>query len=102
MIHIAICDDETHMSDTIKVMVFDFFRRKNTDIAILQFSCGEELLKYNETIDILFLDIQMKGIDGMEVAKRLRERRFKGALIFITILKKWYLSLLQYRRMIIC
>lgn len=88
MIHIAICDDEKYMSDRIWTMASDFFRRKNMETTILQFSCGEELLKYDKQIDILFLDIQMKDIDGMETARKLRERKFRGFLIFITVLKE--------------
>ena len=88
MLRIAICDDEKYMSDKIKMMVSDYFREKNMDIVISQFSSGEELLKDNKTIDILFLDIQMKGMDGMETARKLRNRKFKGVLIFITVLKE--------------
>ncbi len=88
MMHIAICDDEKYMSDKVSAMVSDFFRNKNMDIAVTQFSNGEELLSYDRTIDILFLDIQMNGIDGMETARKLRDRKFKGFLIFITVLKE--------------
>ena len=88
MIRVAICDDEKYMSDTIKTMVSDFFRRKNLKAVITQFSSGEELLKHDKIIDILFLDIQMKNMDGMETAKKLRRREFKGFLIFITVLKE--------------
>ncbi len=88
MIHIVIYDDEIYMSDHIRALVFDFFHRKNMEITIQQFSSGEELLKYVRKIDLLFLDIQMKGMDGMETAKKLRERKFKGFLIFITVLKE--------------
>lgn len=88
MIRIAICDDEKTMSDNIKSMVTHFFRSKNTDTVIVQFSCGEDLLNHDTPIDILFLDIQMKTLNGMETAKKLRARGFKGFLIFITILKE--------------
>ncbi len=88
MLHIAVCDDEKYMSDKIKMMVSDFFCRKNMDVVIFQFLSGEELLKDNRTIDILFLDIQMKDLDGMETARKLRNRKFKGILIFITVLKE--------------
>ena len=88
MLRIAICDDEKYMSDKIKMMVSDYFCEKNMDIVISQFSSGEELLKDNRTIDILFLDIQMKDMDGMETARKLRNRKFKGVLIFITVLKE--------------
>ena len=88
MIYIAICDDDKTMSNQIRIMASDFFGRKNMDITILQFSGGEELLKYDRRIDILFLDIQMKDIDGMETARKLRADRFKGFLIFITVLRE--------------
>lgn len=88
MIHVAICDDEKVMSDSIRKMTTDFFGRKNMEITIRQFLGSGELLKYENPIDILFLDIQMKGMDGMETARKLREQKFKGFLIFITVLKE--------------
>ena len=88
MIHIAVCDDEKYMSDTIRTMAHDFFRRKNMETVIWQFSNGKELLESDKTIDILFLDIQMKEMNGMETARILRSRKFKGFLIFITVLKE--------------
>ncbi len=88
MIHIAICDDEKHMSDHIRAMASDFFRKKNREIYFRTFSSGEELLSYDGQIDILFLDIQMNGMDGMETARKLRASKFRGFLIFITVLKE--------------
>ena len=88
MIRIAICDDEKHMSDHIRSFVSDFFRKKNREISLRMFSSGEELLSYNGQIDILFLDIQMKEMDGMETARKLRADKFRGFLVFITVLKE--------------
>ena len=88
MIRIAICDDEKHMSDHIRSMVLNFFRKKNREISLRMFSGGEELLSYNGQIDILFLDIQMKDMDGMETARKLRADKFRGFLVFITVLKE--------------
>ncbi len=88
MIRIAICDDEKHMSDHIRAMASGFFRKKNREIHFRIFLSGEELLNYDGRIDILFLDIQMKGMDGMETARKLRADQFRGFLIFITVLKE--------------
>ena len=88
MIHIAICDDEKHMSDHIRAMASDFFRKKNREIQLRTFLSGEELLNYDGQIDILFLDIQMNGMDGLETARKLRAGKFRGFLIFITVLKE--------------
>lgn len=88
MINIAVCDDEKCLLEKIEKMAEDFFRKKNTDISVVQYSSGEELLKSNERIDILFLDIGMQGIDGIETARRLRVHDYKGFLVFITVLKE--------------
>ncbi len=88
LVHIAICDDEKHMSDYIRSFVSDFFRKKNREFSLRMFSSGEELLNYNGQIDILFLDIQMKEMDGMETARKLRADKFRGFLVFITVLKE--------------
>ncbi|MDE7478419.1 MAG: LytTR family DNA-binding domain-containing protein [Lachnospiraceae bacterium] len=94
MIRIAVCDDEQYMSDKISMMVSDFFRHKSREhyyeieTEVTQFSSGEALLKSDKTFDIVFLDIQMNHMDGMETARCLRSSGFKGYLIFITILKE--------------
>ena len=88
MINIAVCDDEKCMSEKIEKLVEDFFRKKNTDISVVEYSSGEKLLKSNERIDILFLDIGMRGMDGIETARRLRAHGYNGFLIFITVLKE--------------
>lgn len=92
MIHIAVCDDEKCMAEKIKKQAEVFFGKKNTDISIVEYSSGEELLKCNQIsnqiIDILFLDIGMQGMDGIETAGRLRTQGFNGFLVFITVLKE--------------
>lgn len=91
MIYIAVCDDEKYMSEQIKRMAEDFFKKKNTDISVAQYSSGEELLENSERIDLLFLDIGMEGMEGMdgiETARMLRAQDYKGFLVFITVLKE--------------
>ncbi len=69
-------------------MASDFFRKKNSEIRLRTFLSGEDLLNYDGQIDILFLDIQMDGMDGLETARKLRAGKFRGFLIFITVLKE--------------
>jgi len=88
MLSIAVCDDEKCMSEKIEKLAKDFFRKKNTDITVVQYSSGKELLDSGKGMDILFLDIGMQGMDGIETARRLRAHGYKGFLVFITVLKE--------------
>lgn len=88
MVCVAVCDDEKYMADTIRQMAEDFFHGKNMEISVCQFSCGEELLACRQRIDILFLDIRMGTMDGLETAGELRRRGFDGYLIFTTVLQE--------------
>lgn len=88
MIHIAVCDDEKTMRMQIRTMAVDFFHRRKMEFIIEEFPDGRQLLERAWEMDILFLDIQMERMDGMETARILRSRGFKGFLIFITVLKE--------------
>lgn len=97
MIHIAICDDEKSMAEKMEKMTADFFRKKNAGISIVQYASGEELLKSSEKTDLLFLDIGMQGLDGIETARRLRQQGYQGFLIFITVLKEMVFQSFEVR-----
>lgn len=101
MLHIAICDDESYMQDKLKNLVHDFFAENKIVISVITFTCGENLLEYGKKIDVLFLDIQMKSLNGIDTAKILRQSGFEGFLIFVTILKEKVFQALKYRRLII-
>lgn len=73
MINIAICDDEKYISDKVKKLALDFFHRKNVEIKISQFGSGEELLRYNKSIDILFLDNHMPALQKPEIPFPLKQ-----------------------------
>ncbi len=88
MINIAICDDEAFMLSELEKMIHEFFDGKNVEINILQFPNGSVLLECDKHLDIIFLDIQMNGLNGIETAKILRSRHYKGFLIFVTVMEE--------------
>ena len=88
MIKIAVCDDEKYMAEDIRKAVYNFFNSKNREVIIKVFHKGSSLLESCDKFDIYFLDIQMEGLNGIETAKKLRERKCRGYIIFITILKE--------------
>ncbi|MEN8076680.1 response regulator [Clostridioides difficile] len=69
MIKIGICDDDKNIVSKIKTYINEYSKEK---FIINTYNSGEELLSLNEKFDVIFLDIDMIGIDGIETAKRLR------------------------------
>ena len=84
MVKIAVVDDETNQIEQIVEIVTDFFNQQKLSIEIDKFPDGESLLSKNYSYDIIFLDIQMDGIDGIETAYLLRKKDKKTALIYIS------------------
>ena len=82
---IAICDDEKNIRELIGNKV----AKQYPDAKIVFFSSGEELLLSEEKIDILFLDIQMNGKNGMETARQLRKKDKKIIIIFVTAIEDY-------------
>lgn len=80
---IAICDDEKFFRETIINYLLTFQIEAN-DISVFEFENGENLIsayKKGKKFDIVFLDIEMDGITGIEVGKQIRE--FEKNVIFI-------------------
>lgn len=84
MIRIAIVDDEINQIQKIQKIVLDFFEEQKIRIYVHAFTSGEELLSADVSYDLIFLDIQMDGIDGIETAKQIRDKDRKTTLIYIS------------------
>ena len=86
MINIGICDDEASMRRLLRAPLEQKLQLLGADYRIFEYDCGETLLTRPETewLDILFLDIEMKQLSGMETARNLRKRDSHTLLIFVT------------------
>lgn len=82
---IGICDDEKEIRDLLAVKIKDMYPEAN----LCFYEDGRELLSEEEKPDILFLDIQMPGTNGIETARRLRSRNENIVLIFVTALEDY-------------
>ena len=82
---IAICDDEKNIRELIGNKV----AKQYPEADIVFFQSGEELLLSDKHIDILFLDIQMSGRNGMETARELRKKDKSVILIFVTAVEEY-------------
>ena len=79
---IAVCDDEKEIRDLFAQKI----RKLYPGAGLLLYESGEELLLSAEEPDILLLDIQMPGKNGMETAKELRRKNKQVIIIFVTAL----------------
>ncbi len=86
MLKLAICDDEKIFRSDLRKIISTELDLSGIDYQIFEFTCGEELLASLSSLDyqILFLDIEMKLMDGISTAKELRARKNHGEIIFVT------------------
>ena len=77
---IGVCDDEKN----IRELISNKIKKEYPNSEIVFFKSGEELLLESKDIDILLLDIQMPGRNGIEIARELRKKNNKTILIFVT------------------
>ncbi len=83
MWNIAICDDENIIQQQI-IQILN--RCAEEEKQIYCFSSGEELLEAADRIsyDLIYLDMQLPGINGVETAQFLRQRGCDAAIIILT------------------
>ena len=67
---IGICDDNISVCSEIEEGIYRYFKDKEDKVDVNVWSSGEALipdLKRGEVLDILFLDIELSGIDGIDI-----------------------------------
>ncbi len=85
MINIGVCDDESVHRNKIKEILLDILKTFNLEYKIYEYDSGESLLNnYPSNLDILIIDIQMKSINGMDTARKIRENDDDVEIIFMT------------------
>lgn len=96
---IAVCDDDSAQLKIIESYLKKFMEECKKEISIITSSSGEETLKkiVGKNIDIFLLDVEMKGMDGLELGKKLREINPKAIIIFITGFKDYALNAFSIR-----
>ncbi len=85
MIKIVICDDSREDAGYLYSCVSQWSRESGSEVSLSVCSSAEEyLLKSDGEGDILLLDVEMKQMDGIELARNLRKRNIGSEIIFIT------------------
>lgn len=87
MTNIAVCDDEAVEIEYLTSLTQEWAKATKTAVSTSGFASAEAFLfKYEEdkNFDILLLDIQMKAMDGIELAEKIRESSNSMQIVFIT------------------
>ena len=87
---IAILDDSYEDAKQLEDYLYQFQKEKNVSFQIEIFHSSFDFLEeYGESFDLLFLDIEMPGSNGLEVAREIREKDQTVGIIFVTNMSQY-------------
>lgn len=92
MIRIGICDDVEEQLKIQKSLAENIMVRLGINADVSCFRSGEDLLceiEQKSGMDMILLDIEMGGINGVETARIIREKDFRTILVFISFHDKY-------------
>lgn len=89
MISVAICDDEKTICSQLENILLEFSSNAFLKIDVSMFYSGETLLDYlkqGNSFDLIFLDIELGQINGVEVGRQIRKalKDFKSEIVYIS------------------
>lgn len=88
--NIAIAEDDPRFAAQLQEYLDQFAKEHRLQFAVKHFSDGTALINaYDHTFDLLLLDVDMPGIDGISTARHIRERDPDVLLMFITNLAQF-------------
>ena len=72
-LRVAICDDESLLWEQLKGLIIKVFDEEDMGYEIKEYASGKELLDQVDETDLVFLDIDMPEMDGIETGERIRD-----------------------------
>ena len=93
MLSIAVVDDEKSFSIQLSQMLRSWSEKHGEELAVTCFEDGIDIAdNFKSSWDIIFLDIQMKLLDGLETARRIRMFDSEVVLIFVTTMAQYAIN----------
>lgn len=103
MIRIGICDDDDELALQLKAMISEINNTSNENISVSTFCSGktmyEELEDHKTVFDIIFMDIMMPDMDGIDVGNKIREELDDSItqIVYISSQTNYAMQLFQSR-----
>lgn len=93
MLNIAIVDDEKSIAEALKLLLASYAKERGIEINADWFSDPVQFLtQYTNRYDLVLLDIDMPGMNGMDAARKLREVDDTVSLIFVTNMRQYAIN----------
>ena len=90
MINIAVVDDDKTYVECVKEYLKRYEKETGKAISVSTFSDGDAIVRrYDFQFDIIFMDVEMKSMDGMSVAEEIRKKDSQVIIIFITNMSQY-------------
>lgn len=88
--HIAIVEDDVNVQQQLSAYIEKYYTEDGGSYRLSVFSDGDEILEnYRADYDLILLDIQMKRLDGLETAEKIRALDRDVYLVFVTNLANY-------------
>ena len=85
MINIAIVEDNENDFNDLNNCLNQYQKENNLEFSIVRFNNAESFLaKYDYSFNIIFMDILLDTINGLEACKKLREKDHNVIIVFVT------------------
>lgn len=98
MVQIAVVDDEMDILKHLSQIIKDTLTKEQVQFELVTFLKAEDLLSSHResSFQIIFVDLEMPGIDGLHLAAELRKEDQQALLIFVTSHEEFVFQCFQY------
>ena len=87
VLRMAVCDDESAQMELMNRYLLEWAQDRKVKCAVKCYESAESFLfdwEEDKALDLLVLDIEMKEMNGMELARRIRSQEEKIPILFVT------------------
>ena len=100
MIRIVIVDDDKDFAEKAEKIILKFFEEIKEKVSVKRYSEGSTLLdelRINRNYDIYFLDVEMSGMNGLDLAQKIKSIETDADIVFISAHEKYALPSYKIR-----